>query len=475
MEKNFTITTANDDRARSGKNKGRQMINEKHNQRMPEAVQKANQRDIINRLNPHIDTSRTQFNKSYVNMTVYEAYEHLFGENIERYNFNCRKNRRTSVEKEIDKIDNTYLHPDETRKKTQKQELRYEMIVQVGNEENRPPENECVEILEKFLAEWNRKFPNLFIYNCTLHMDEATPHLHINYIPFAHRKNGIGIGNGLTKAFEEMGYNNQTVRSDKIGRDGNYELDENGNVKQIDVKDYENGAKSQWIADVNRTLEDIVISYGYGVSHPQKGKKVEHQSQEEYKKKQMIEQSEHLQAELVNITEAVNKKHKEHSEYEEAIYCDKQERYNLAREISELENRKNENRQIISAQEDKIMESDEIISAKNNEIMLKNEEKEIAESELDGAYQHLRNVYEEIDKAEVLRTKLINWAKNYKNICRVKIIDQQLVSETNNYYKKLKGNLYDTQSEEKFNYGYEQFRRYMIENESYDEMEDRGI
>lgn len=114
-------------------------------------------------------------------------------------------------------------------------------------------------MLEKFLAEWNRKFPNLFIYNCTLHMDEATPHLHIDYIPFAHRKNGIGIGNGLTKAFEEMGYHNQTVRTDKIGRDGNYELDENGNVKQIDVKDYENGAKSQWIADVNRTLEDIVI------------------------------------------------------------------------------------------------------------------------------------------------------------------------------------------------------------------------
>lgn len=57
------------------------------------------------------------------------------------------------------------------------------------------------------------------------------------------------------------------------------------------------------------------------------------------------------------------------------IYCDKQERYNLAREISELENRKNENRQIISAQEDKIMESDEIISAKNREIIYQDPQK----------------------------------------------------------------------------------------------------
>ena len=40
-----------------------------------------------------------------------------------------------------------------------------------------------------------------------MHLDEATPHLHIDYIPVAHGyKNGMETRNSLTKAFQQMGF-----------------------------------------------------------------------------------------------------------------------------------------------------------------------------------------------------------------------------------------------------------------------------
>jgi regulator of replication initiation timing len=40
-----------------------------------------------------------------------------------------------------------------------------------------------------------------------MHLDEATPHLHIDYIPVAHGyKNGMKTRNSLTKAFQQMGF-----------------------------------------------------------------------------------------------------------------------------------------------------------------------------------------------------------------------------------------------------------------------------
>ncbi len=49
--------------------------------------------------------------------------------------------------------------------------------------------------------------PNLYLFNCVMHLDEATPHLHIDYIPVAHGyKNGMKTRNSLTKAFQQMGF-----------------------------------------------------------------------------------------------------------------------------------------------------------------------------------------------------------------------------------------------------------------------------
>ena len=39
--------------------------------------------------------------------------------------------------------------------------------------------------------------PNFYVFNAVLHMDEATPHLHIDYIPVGHYKRGQDTQNGI--------------------------------------------------------------------------------------------------------------------------------------------------------------------------------------------------------------------------------------------------------------------------------------
>ena len=49
--------------------------------------------------------------------------------------------------------------------------------------------------------------PNLYLFNCVMHLDEATPHLHIDYIPVANGyKTGMKTRNSLTKALQQMGF-----------------------------------------------------------------------------------------------------------------------------------------------------------------------------------------------------------------------------------------------------------------------------
>ena len=48
--------------------------------------------------------------------------------------------------------------------------------------------------------------PNFYVFNAVLHLDESTPHLHINYIPVGHFTRGLEVRNAKNKAMEEMGF-----------------------------------------------------------------------------------------------------------------------------------------------------------------------------------------------------------------------------------------------------------------------------
>lgn len=150
----------------------------------------------------NVDQSRTKDNIVLCNENLKDAYHQLFDEALTEYNAKQkRKDRR---------IPDYYEHI-----RTSKQEkLFYEVIFQIGNKDDTAVGTEDGETASKILQEFYEKLkadnPHIHIFNAVIHMDEATPHLHIDFIPVAtNSKRGLKTRNSLSKALEQQGFKNE--------------------------------------------------------------------------------------------------------------------------------------------------------------------------------------------------------------------------------------------------------------------------
>lgn len=64
----------------------------------------------------------------------------------------------------------------------------------------------AIACLTEYMHGFQQRNPNFYVFNAVLHLDEATPHLHIDYIPVGHYKMGVDTQNGIAQALKEMGY-----------------------------------------------------------------------------------------------------------------------------------------------------------------------------------------------------------------------------------------------------------------------------
>lgn len=157
----------------------------------------------------NVDSSRTADNVSFIEIPIKQAYEKCFGSAVERYNAKQKRFDR--------KIKDGYFQYAFDRKPcdtvvtaADKRKSFYEDIVQIGTKDDTGVGSADAEIAKQCLAEYMSGFaersPNFFVFNAVLHMDEATPHLHIDYIPIAHCKRGLDTQNGMAQALKEMGF-----------------------------------------------------------------------------------------------------------------------------------------------------------------------------------------------------------------------------------------------------------------------------
>lgn len=191
------------------------------------------------------DISRTPDNITFVKEPIAAAYEKLFGEAVERYNAKQKRSDR--------KIKNGYYEYQFNHKISQnvvtspdKRKSFYEDVVQIGTMNDTAVGTADAEIAKKCLTEYmedfQRRNPNFYVFNAVLHMDEATPHLHIDYIPVGHYKRGIDTQNGIAQALKEMGYG--------YGKD----------------------AIAKWRKSEYDVLREICVRNGIEISEPQKGR-----------------------------------------------------------------------------------------------------------------------------------------------------------------------------------------------------------
>ncbi|WP_175613787.1 plasmid recombination protein, partial [Bacillus cereus] len=117
--------------------------------------------------NSHIDYSKSDDNKYLVQKDLKELYQEEFGEVLENYNAKQKRNDR--------KIDDYYKHI-QFGKKTA---LQQEMIIQVGDLNNfisNADYEKANEILLEWFKDFEKRNPNLKVYNAVIHNDEASPH-----------------------------------------------------------------------------------------------------------------------------------------------------------------------------------------------------------------------------------------------------------------------------------------------------------
>lgn len=179
-----------------------------------------NNRDFIS---DNIDPARIKDNIIFKQQSLQDAYNDCFGDALEDYNAKQKRQDR--------KINDYFTHlfgkdPNDILSSrvlrtndTNPTKSFYEDLVQVGDKNTCGIGSDNANIAKQALIDYmqgnaalgipsyQERNPNLKVFNAVLHMDEATPHLHIDYIPIATGyKRGLTVQNGYNRALEQMGY-----------------------------------------------------------------------------------------------------------------------------------------------------------------------------------------------------------------------------------------------------------------------------
>ena len=193
-----------------------------------------NNREFIH---DNVDESRVKDNINYKEEKLNIAYEKCFGQAVESYNERQTRNDR--------KIKN-YMQ--RIKDSGNNEKLFYENVIQVGDKYSHGfgsgNEQQAIDILDEYAKRFQERNPNLYVFNMKMHLDEASPHLHIDYIPVATGyKRGLDTRNSLTKAHANMGIpkgtgrnNNSTMKWQEREKEYLKEIAKDHNLEIIDKK-----------------------------------------------------------------------------------------------------------------------------------------------------------------------------------------------------------------------------------------------
>lgn len=148
---------------------------------------------------PNTNPERSHLNKEYINDDIKNVYHELFDEAVERYNSKQTRNDR-KVKNYYEKICNG------------KQEKPFhEIVVQIGNKNDFGIDKKTAEFAEKaldnYVSTFQKRNPYLRVFSAHMHLDEATPHLHIDFVPFTTgSKRGLDTRVSLKQALANQGF-----------------------------------------------------------------------------------------------------------------------------------------------------------------------------------------------------------------------------------------------------------------------------
>ena len=180
----------------------------------------------------NVDSERTHLNIDYCNEPIKKVYHEMFDEALKQYNDKQKRKDR--------KIPDYYKHIESGKQ----EKLFHEIIFQIGNKDDMSATGKHAELARTVLDEYYQGFqernPYLRVFSAHLHMDEATPHIHIDFVPFTTGSTrGLETRVSLKQAMLNMGFKGQ----------GTHE-------QHLSVLDYKKKERTKEVAELDREIEE---------------------------------------------------------------------------------------------------------------------------------------------------------------------------------------------------------------------------
>lgn len=283
----------------------------------------------------NVDRERSVNNVEFCHKSIKKVYHELFDEALERYNAKQKRSDR--------KIDSYY----EKIRQSKQEKLFHEVIFQIGNKDDTNVKSEegqlAKEILVDFMQDFQERNPNLYVFSAHLHMDEETPHVHIDFVPFIRNsKRGLDTRVSLKGALVEQGF--------RGGTRGDTEW-------------------SQWIESEKQEL--ALVMEQYGVRWKQLGTHNKHLSVLNYEKQEREKELWELQQTITSSREDLLDIYDRQDEARERIERTRERKERLEDEIDEL-----------FATSEELHSDTEALKETRNQLLLDNEELEKQQKKL---------------------------------------------------------------------------------------------
>ena len=210
------------------------------------------------------DPERSCLNVEYCNENVKDVYHELFDEALARYNEKQTRSDR--------RIDDYY----EKIRSGKQEKPFHEIILQIGDKDNMGAKTEngqlAAKVLDKYMQDFQRRNPTLRVFSAYLHMDQATPHLHIDFVPYTTgSKRGLDTRVSLKQALAALGFKGGTRRETELNQWVAYEKEQLAAVmlehgiewekkgtheKHLSVLDFEKKERAKEVAELEQSISD---------------------------------------------------------------------------------------------------------------------------------------------------------------------------------------------------------------------------
>ena len=210
------------------------------------------------------DPERSCLNVEYCNENVKDVYHELFDEAFAQYNEKQTRSDR--------RIDDYY----EKIRSGKQEKPFHEIILQIGDKDNMGAKTEngqlAAKVLDKYMWDFQRRNPTLRVFSAYLHMDEATPHLHIDFVPYTTgSKRGLDTRVSLKQALSALGFKGGARRETELNQWVAYEKEQLAAVmlehgiewekkgtheKHLSVLDFEKKERAKEVAELEQSISD---------------------------------------------------------------------------------------------------------------------------------------------------------------------------------------------------------------------------